>query len=95
MPKISFAKRKDVIEVAPGANLMQSLLDAGHPVGSSCGGEGVCSKCPLIIVKGLEQLSPENDIEKELRIKNGLSDKQRVSCQTQVLGDITIDADYW
>lgn len=74
---------------------MRSLLDAGLPVASSCNSDGVCAKCGIRIVEGMENLSAPNTTEIFLKEKNGIRDGFRISCQTQVLGDITVDAGYW
>jgi len=74
---------------------MRALLDAGLPVASSCDGDGVCSKCKIRIVQGQKNLSKQNDTEDFLKETNGISNEYRISCQTEVLGDITVDATYW
>lgn len=93
--KISFVKNKPTIEVATGSNLMTALLEAGVPVASSCNGDGVCAKCKIKIIEGLENLSPENETEKFLKNKESFDKSVRISCQTKVLGNITIDTNYW
>jgi 2Fe-2S ferredoxin len=95
MPRISFVKNKPALIVANGANLMQSLLAAQIPVASSCHGDGVCCKCVVSVLKGLENLSKRNEIETQLAKRNSLEANRRVSCQTLVLGDIEIDTGYW
>lgn len=95
MPTIRFVKAKPSIEVPPGANLMRSLLDAGLPVASTCGGDAVCAKCGIRIVEGVENLSPVNERELFLREQNGLRSGIRLSCQAEVWGDVTVDAGYW
>ena len=95
MPKIKFIKNKPEIDVPLHANLMQSLLAAGLPVASSCNGEGVCSKCRIKIIQGPENLSAPNDTELILKEQNSLGKDLRISCQVEVLGDITVDAGYW
>lgn len=74
---------------------MKSLLEAGIPVASSCNGDGVCAKCKIKILEGLENLSVENETEKFLKNKENLDKSVRMSCQTKVQGDITIDTNYW
>ena len=95
MPKISFLKNRSPIEVAQGAELMKTLLDAGIPVASSCSGDGICAKCKITIIEGLDHLSPENDAEQFLKTRHKLPTNVRISCQTFVQGDITIDTSYW
>lgn len=74
---------------------MQSLLDAGIPVASSCNGEGVCAKCKIVIIEGAENLSRENELEIFLKQKFNIAKNIRISCQTQVNGNVTIDTTYW
>ncbi len=104
MPTIHFKKyssstqlpiRLQPIAVASGSNLMQSLLAANLPVASSCNGDGVCAKCKIEIVEGMNNLNAPNEVELFLKEKNKIESQFRISCQTQVFGDIKIDAGYW
>ena len=95
MPWIKFKKKYPPLEVKEGAYLMAALLRNGIPVASSCLGKGVCSKCRIEIIAGKEFLSLESEAEKNLRVRNKITDNLRISCQTQVYGDIEIDATYW
>jgi ferredoxin, 2Fe-2S len=74
---------------------MQALLEGGLPVASSCRGDGVCAKCRIEIVEGKKNLSPESELEKFLRERHSIPKDQRVSCQVQILGDITVTTSYW
>lgn len=95
MPVISFAKNQPPITVESGAGLMKSLLDAGLPVASSCKGDGICAKCRIIVVEGAENLSQINPLEQMLRDRLRIAHEYRISCQTQVLGNVKVDASYW
>ncbi|RYZ72061.1 MAG: (2Fe-2S)-binding protein [Proteobacteria bacterium] len=103
MPKISFTKPRpsatqtggSTLEVEAGTNLMEALLAAGLPVASSCRGDGVCAKCRIEIVEGAKNLSPETELETFLRERHSIPKNQRVSCQTQIQGDITVTTSYW
>ena len=95
MPLIHFRKKRAALTVGNGANLMQALLSAGLPVASSCRGDGVCGKCRIQIIKGDVSLSKESALELYLHDRHGLEPGERVSCQTLILGDITIDTTYW
>lgn len=95
MPIIRFKKNRPAIEIPQGANLMFALLEAGLPVASSCHADGVCAKCGIRILEGAENLSEPNAVELFLKEKNNIRKEFRISCQTQVLGDILIDAGYW
>jgi 2Fe-2S ferredoxin len=95
MPTIHFRKNLPNLQVEVGANLMQSLLAAGLPVASSCNGDGVCSKCRITILQGHENISPIGALEQTLRDRNRIPREQRIACQSQVLGNITVDTNYW
>ena len=94
MVTIHFLKRTS-IHVERGSLLMKLLLENSIPVASSCGGDGVCRKCVLTIVKGQENLAPPSELELHLIERDQLAPNQRISCQTVVNGDITVDAPYW
>lgn len=74
---------------------MFALLEADMPVASSCDGDGVCAKCRIIISAGAENLTAVNEVESHLNEINEIRSDMRISCQTQVVGDITVDATYW
>jgi ferredoxin, 2Fe-2S len=97
MPKVSFTsqKKRADFEVSTGDNLMKALLNHGHPVASSCLGEGVCSKCRIEILSGANNLSAETQLEIDLKARNKIDRNCRISCQTHILGDIKIDTPYW
>ncbi|CAN5540685.1 hypothetical protein BH10BDE1_BH10BDE1_18810 [soil metagenome] len=84
------------VEVASGSVLMEALLKIGLPVASSCRGDGVCTKCRLH-VRELETgaASGISDFEQGLLDRIQADDDERISCQTEVLGLIEVDADYW
>jgi 2Fe-2S ferredoxin len=94
MSEVKFPRRP-AIQIPTGSILMQALLNAGLPVASSCGGDGICSKCRVRIISGGENLSAESEHEKILREQNSIADGWRISCQTLVNGDIEIDTNYW
>ncbi len=78
-----------------GTILMEALLKAGLPVASSCHGDGICGKCRIQIHGGSENLTKINPIEQIVRDRLKVPPEYRISCQTQVLGDILIDTSYW
>jgi len=84
-----------IIEAPRKANLLKTLQEANIPVGSSCGGQGVCGSCKVIVLEGSENLSSPNDTEIELKERYGLGEKDRISCQCKIFGDITITTNYW
>ena len=95
MAKISFARSPRTIDARDGANLMRALLDAGVPVASSCGGDGVCAKCRVQAIAGRANLTSPTPRERSLAVKEGLLENERLSCQCRIRGDLTLDASYW
>jgi 2Fe-2S ferredoxin len=95
MAQIRFQKPRPAVDAPSGSNLMKALLAGGVPVASSCNGDGICAKCRIQIIAGKENLSPENDREKFLREKFQIPRGERVSCQTEILGDVTVNTTYW
>jgi len=95
MIEIKFSKGRKALQVEKGVNLMRALLDAGIPVASSCGGDGVCAKCRVRVLEGAANLTPETDIEALRRHSHDLEKNERLSCQAEVLGPITVDTSYW
>ncbi|MFW6334564.1 MAG: 2Fe-2S iron-sulfur cluster-binding protein, partial [Desulfosalsimonas sp.] len=83
--KVSFLPHEKQIEVEEGEQLIRAAMDAGVHINASCGGEGVCGKCRVLIESGevedgvSEQLSSE-DIEKGYRL----------ACLSKVKSDLTV-----
>lgn len=92
MPKLILPQKKMTIDVEPGTNLMNALLEAGIPVASSCQGDGICSMCKLSI-EGVVQ-APE-PFETETLRRNKAMPEERLSCQIQVTHDLRVKARYW
>ena len=83
--KILFLPHNKEITVHDGENLIRAAMEAGVHINASCGGEGLCGKCRVIIEEGnieggiTEKLS-EADIEKGYRL----------ACQSIVRGNVTV-----
>lgn len=88
-------KNRPPLDVPMRMNLMRALINHNIPVASSCLGEGVCAKCRVQVTTGVENLSKINETEQFLIEKNKIPDGYRISCQVEILGDVTIDTGYW
>jgi ferredoxin len=74
MPKVTFVKEKQEIEVPAGSNLRDAARKAGiavnYQLGSKCLGKinclghGTCGSCHVLVKKGMENLSPKGKWEK-------------------------------
>ena len=83
--KIVFNPDKVEVVVPQGENLLRAAMRAGVHINASCGGEGVCGKCRVIIDKGeveserTEKLTPED---------YALGVRQ--ACKTKVISDLEV-----
>ena len=86
MPSVTFLPHEKTITVPEGESLLRAAMEAGVHINASCGGDGVCAKCRILIEEG--------------RVDGGLSDRisaddqakgYRLACQTRVAGtDVVI-----
>ncbi len=90
MPKVTFivSGQKRVIEANEGGTILQIALDHDIPMEHACGGNGFCTTCMCKVQEGMQNLSPRNEKEENMGIVN---DPDRLSCQSQVLGDVTVE----
>ena len=90
MPKVTFhyAGQVKTVETEEGKTILQIALESGIPMEHACGGNGFCTTCMCKVKKGMENLSPRNDREENMGIVN---DPDRLSCQSEVRGDIEIE----
>lgn len=85
MPKVTFIPDDRTVDVADGENLLRAALLADIVVHASCGGEGSCGKCLMVVESG--------EVSKHVSAK--LSDAQIaegyvIGCKTTVHGDVTV-----
>jgi len=101
MPKVTFVKEKQEIEVPQGANLRKEAQKAGIAIYQgidrllNCRGNGLCGTCRVLVKKGMENLSPKGRLERfklaTMLSSIGHEGEMRLSCQVQVNGDCTIE----
>jgi adenylate cyclase len=91
MPKVTFIQSNGQItevEAQNGDKILHIALDNGISMEHACGGNGFCTTCMCKVQKGMENLSPRNDREENMGIVN---DPDRLSCQSEVMGDVTVE----
>lgn len=69
---VTFLPHNKKITVPAGENLIRAAMEAGVHVNASCGGEGVCGKCRVIVESGeveggTSPLLSDEDVEKGVR----------------------------
>ena len=84
--KITFYPENKVVEVDKGSTLLSCAISAGIYINSSCGGDGVCGRCKVIVKKGSVLTQPTGRISQEERKKGYV-----LSCMSTVQGDVDIE----
>ena len=70
--------------------LLRHLHENGIDWMHACGGKGRCTTCKMIVVSGMDKLTPISPAEVRYRSQNMLSANERLACQTRLSGDISI-----
>ena len=91
MPSINLPQKNKSLTVEIGKNLMDALLESGLPVASSCHGEGICSKCSVL----LTPRGSHTEIEMKTLEKNKIDLSGRLSCQVFITEDCSVETTYW
>lgn len=74
------------LEVKEGHNLLSAAVAAGIYINSSCGGDGVCGRCKVIVKKGQITTEPSGRISHEEREEGYV-----LACQTMIHSDIEVE----
>jgi ferredoxin len=94
MPTVEFLDAGKKIDCGQYANLRKVALlhdvevYKGIDQVVNCRGNGLCGTCVMEIVEGLDNLSPKNIRERNCFKLHGKPENYRLSCQTQVMGDV-------
>lgn len=91
MPKVTFKDDDLTVEAEHGANMRDVAQAEGASVPFGCE-QGICGTCLSHIVEGAENLSDEEDQEKETLNAMGAEPGQRLLCQCRVEGDVTVES---
>ncbi|MBW2181481.1 MAG: DUF4445 domain-containing protein [Deltaproteobacteria bacterium] len=83
--KVKFLPHEREITVEDGENLIHAAMDAGVHINASCGGEGVCGKCRVLIEEGDVAEGISEKLSKE-DIKKGY----RLACKSLVKSDLVV-----
>lgn len=83
--KVTFKPDNKEIEAYRGEILLSCAIKAGVYINSSCGGDGVCGRCKVIIEKGDFRTEPTGRISQEERKKGYV-----LACLTTIQGNLVI-----
>jgi uncharacterized 2Fe-2S/4Fe-4S cluster protein (DUF4445 family) len=84
--KITFYPDNKTIEVEKGKSILSAAISAGAYINSSCGGEGVCGRCKVILKKGQVITQPTGRLSPEER-RRGIY----LACLAFVQSDLEIE----
>lgn len=91
MPKVIFKDDELEIETEVGSNLRDIAQAEGASIPFGCE-QGICGTCLIILPQGDDNVSDIEDQEKETLSAMGAEDGQRLACQCQVEGDVTVES---
>jgi len=84
-----------------GTPVLQAARSLGVDIDSVCGGRGICGRCQVTVAVGefakhgvksrAENLTPFGAVEEDYCKTQPMEAGRRLSCSTQVLGDVVID----
>jgi uncharacterized 2Fe-2S/4Fe-4S cluster protein (DUF4445 family) len=83
--KVKFLPHETEIEVPDGETIIHAAMEAGVHINASCGGEGVCGKCRVMIEQGTVEGGVTEKLSQEDQ-DNGY----RLACHAAVKGDLVV-----
>lgn len=83
--KITFFPDNKIVEVEKGKTILSAALTAGVYINSSCGGDGVCGRCKVIVRKGEVFAQPSGRISIEDR-RQGI----HLACLAVIQSDLEV-----
>lgn len=89
MPRLTISTDNLKLEVDNGVRLMQVCRDNVTSIPFGCR-EGNCGTCLIMVEEHPENLSPIGKKERDLLESIAGQPGERLACQCQVLGDVTV-----
>jgi uncharacterized 2Fe-2S/4Fe-4S cluster protein (DUF4445 family) len=83
--QVTFLPNQISIEVPSGESVLRAAMAAGVHINASCGGDGVCGKCRVIIEAGRTEGETSEKISAQDREKG-----YRLACKTAIMSDVTV-----
>jgi len=84
--RVTFQPAGEVVSVPEGTDLLTAAISAGVRIYNSCGGEGVCGRCRVIVREGDVATEPAGRLTDGER-KAGYC----LACRTTVRGDVQVE----
>ncbi len=83
--KVKFLPYEMSIDVNEGDTIIRAALEAGVHINASCGGEGVCGKCRVILEDGVVEGGISEKLSQEDQDQG-----YRLACQAAVKSDLVV-----
>lgn len=84
MPSVRFLPENTEITVNNGTTLLEAAKKAQVTLSHSCGGQGMCTSCRVIVQAGEENLSRVGRNERDMLTETDLAQHHRLACQTLI-----------
>jgi len=84
--KVTFIPDNKTIEVDKGKTILSAAISAGVYINSSCGGDGVCGRCKIILKKGEVFSQPTGRVSPEERMRGVY-----LACLATVHSDLEVE----
>jgi ferredoxin len=92
---VSFTPIGQKADAKPDETVLDVARRAGAPLGSSCGGVGICARCRIRVIEGAKNLSKPTSVEITTIMERRFGPGERLACQAVVLGDCVVTTTYW
>ncbi len=83
--KVTFYPDNKTVQIGKGKTILAAAISANIHINSSCGGDGVCGRCKIILKKGRVITQPSGRLSPEQRRQG-----YYLACQTLVQGDLEV-----
>jgi ferredoxin len=93
--RVTFSPLGKSAEAKTDETVLDVARRANVPLGNSCGGIGVCSRCKVRLVAGAENLTPPTSVETRFAAARGFAADERMACQAVVTGECEVTTSYW
>ncbi len=90
MARVTILPDRKQVDVAEDKTLYQALKQGDIPLAHTCGGNGRCSTCRVLIIEGNENCQDRRPAEKAIAGQLKLSPDIRLACQLKINGDVIL-----
>lgn len=87
---VTFLPSQTIAEASHGETILEVALRNKVELAHSCGGNGTCGTCRVIIETGISSLESRTEIEDEFACDRQFSNNERLACQAQITNQLTV-----